>query len=614
MEVNVRKSLTFLIIMVVVIAVSAILADQIESSFGDVEVSIVEIPDSAGNTVVAKLFRPKIADASNPLPAVVNMHGYQNDKDVQGPFSIELARRGFVVLAPDALGHGDSQGGLNLMGWFADPAYVMGNETALAWLIEQPFVDASNIGVMGHSMGGMNAVKLPGLFPENVKGVVQQASSPGSPELPNLLMLQARYDEFLGFRENQLRTEDLTSSETRLAALGLEGPVEWDTTYGSFEDGTARRMAYIQMDHHLLPLMNKSVAEAVDWMRLSLMGGEEGQMWIEPTKQVFMWKEILGFVTLLGTMITMLPLTNLLISTKFFAPVAQPMPNRYIPDKGTWWKIATINALIGGILYPITTNYGAILGPIENWWGGFLKMEMANGVAAFFLVNAIVAFVLFLNWYRKAKKEGVTLYDVGVTYGEEKSKMDWGILGKTVLLGVILFFWMYLLTAISTWTIGQEFRFAWPYMRLFSNGDRVKYFFIYLIPALLFFLINGGIFLFGQARQPEHETPTKTQWMWWLKAVYAMVTGLFLIWAFQYLPWFFGGPGPGFEAYTFFRIDISQFTSMWPLMLFVYIPEFIILFWFMTWFYRRTGKIYLGALIVSSLATWFMTAGSIYLM
>ena len=152
----------------------------------------------------------------------------------------------------------------------------MGNETALAWLIEQPYVDAANIGVTGHSMGGMNAVKLPGLFPDNVKAVVQQASSPGSPELPNLLMLQARFDEFTGFRENQLRTEELTSSETRLAAMGLTEPMEWDTTYGSFEDGTARRMAFINMDHHLLPLQNKSVAETVEWFRLALAGrGEE---------------------------------------------------------------------------------------------------------------------------------------------------------------------------------------------------------------------------------------------------------------------------------------------------------------------------------------------------
>ncbi len=65
----------------------------------------------------------------------------------------------------------------------------------------------------------MNAVKMPALFPQNVKAVVQQASSPGSPELPNLLMLQARYDEFGGFRDNQLRTEPIVNSETRAAAL-----------------------------------------------------------------------------------------------------------------------------------------------------------------------------------------------------------------------------------------------------------------------------------------------------------------------------------------------------------------------------------------------------------
>jgi len=613
MEIKVRKNLIFLIVMVVVIAFSAIMADQIESGFGKSKVSIVRIKDPDGNIVVAKLFRPKEATASNPLPAVLNMHGYQNDKNVEDPFSVELARRGFVVLAPDALGHGDSGGGLNLGGWFTDPTYVMGNETALAWLIKQPFVDAEYIGVTGHSMGGNNAVKLPALFPENVKAVVQQASDPGSPELPNLLMLQARYDEFLGFRDNQLRTEPIVNSETRAAALGLTPPLEWDTTYGSFSDGTARRMAYINMDHHLLPLMNKSVAEAADWFRLALKDGDGGSMWIEPTKQIFMWKEIFGFITLIGTMVTMLPVTNLLLTTKFFAPVAQPVPGRYVASKKDWWKLATINMLIGGILYPLATQYGGIGGKLETWipWA---KMEMANGVAAFFLANAVVCFILFIGWFRKKKKEGITLYDMGVTYGEEKNKMDWGILGKTVLVAVILFLWMYLLTGLSQLTIGQEFRFAWPYMRLFSSGLRVKYFFIYLIPALLFFLINGGIFLFGQARMKQYKTPAKTQWIWWLKVVYAMVTGLFLWWCFQYLPWFLGGAVPGTETITIFQMDLSQFTSMWPLMLFVYVPEFIILFWFHTWFFRRTGKIYLGALMIASIATWFMTAGTIWLM
>jgi len=605
MEKNVRKNVIFLVILIVVIAFSAFMSYQYERDFGNVKVSLVEIMNSEGEIVVAKMFIPKIATVENPVPAIVNMHGYQNDKNVQDPFSIELAKRGFVVMAPDSLGHGDSGGGLNVGRWFADPTYVMGNEDALSYLITLPFVQGDKIGVMGHSMGGMNAVKLPGLFPENVQAVVQQASSPGSPELPNLMMLQARYDEFAGFRENQLRTEDLTSSETRLAALGLEGPIEWDTTYGSFEDGTARRMVFINMDHHLLPLMNKSVAEAVLWMNEALRNGDGGPMWSDPTVQTFMVKELFGLVTLLGTLITMLPITSLLLTTKFFGPVGQPMPERYHAKKGKWWLFATINMLIGGILYPLTTQFGGVGNRVTGWIP-FLKMEMANGVAVFYLANAIVAVILFTIWFTGQKKEGLTMYDMGVTFGEEKNKLDWGIIGKTVLLGAILFLWMLLFVGLFQWGLGQEIRFAWPYMRQFSEPRRVGYFFIYLIPALLFWLINGGVFLFGQIRQKKFDSPAKTQWLWWLKNLYAMVTGLFLVWCLQYLPWILNGPGPGFEV-----LGLPQFSGMWPLMLIVYIPLFIIMIWFLTWFYRKTGKIYLGSLMVAAITIWFMAAGSL---
>lgn len=608
MNKEIRKNVIFLAILIMVIFFSALMSNLIERDFGRVEVSKIKIMTAQGEIVVAKMFKPKIATADNPVPAILNMHGYQNDKNVQDPFSIELAKRGFVVMAPDSIGHGDSSGNLDIMSWFVDPGYVMGNEDALAYLITLPFVKPDKIGVMGHSMGGMNAVKLPGLFPENVIAVVQQASSPGSPELPNLLMLQARYDEFQGFRENEFRTENLTSNEGRLAALGLDSVINWDTTYGDFSEGTARRMAFINMDHHLLPLMNKSVAEAVIWMNEALRDGNGGSMWSDPTSQTFMIKEIFGFVTLIGTLITMLPITNLLLKSKFFGPVAQPLPDRYHAPKKKWWLFATINMLIGGILYPLTTQYGGVGNRITGWIP-FLKMEMANGVAAFYLANAIVATILFIIWFRGQKKEGLTMYDMGVTFDENENKLDWGIIGKTVLVGFILFMWMYLFVGFFQWSMGQEIRFAWPYMRLFSEPTRVGYFFIYLIPALLFWLINGGIFLFGQIRQKELATPSKTQWIWWLKNLYAMVTGLFLVWCFQYLPWILNGPGPGFEV-----VGLPQFTSMWPLMLIVYIPLFIVMIWFLTWFYRKTGKIYLGALMVAAITIWFLTAGSIIAM
>lgn len=606
MSTEVRKQVKWLVLCVVVLLFSILMSSWIQGDFGKVEVSTVNIMTPDGEVMAAKVFKPYIATPDNPQAAVINMHGYQNDKGAQDPASVELARRGFVVIAPDALGHADTTGGI---AW-GTPG---GNQYIVEYAIGLPFVDAENIGVMGHSMGGMNAVQLPALFPDNIKGIAQQASEPGSPELPNVLMLQAKYEEFEGFREGQFVTTDLINNPDRLAKLGLTEPAQWDTTYGNVEDGTLRRMAYIPIDHHLLPLMNKTNAEVVDWFRITLKGGDGGPMWIEPTSQIFMWKEIFGFIAMLVLLISLLPLTNLLLASKYFSSVSQPMPTGYIPNKKVWWKVATINVLLGAIIYPVTTNWGGIGGKIE-FILPFMKLEMGNGVAAFFFVSALVGAIMFYFWYRKAAKtEGVTMYDMGMSFDKKKTVLDWNILGKTAFVGFVLFMWMYVLTALSQNLLGMEIRFGWPYFRQFHTMERAGYFVLYLIPALMFFLVNGGIFLFGQARLAEYETPKKTQWMWWVYTVYAMVAGLFLVWLFQYLPWFLGA-GPGFEITGITGNLLMQIsTSMWPLMLFVYIPEFLILYWFLVWFFRKTGKIYLGAIIIASIATWFLAAGSILL-
>jgi len=143
----------------------------------------------------------------------------------------------------------------------------------------------------------------------------------------------------------------------------------------------------------------------------------------------------------------------------------------------------------------------------------------------------------------------------------------------------------------------------WPFMREFS-AVRSGYFWIYLIPALLFFLFNGGIFLFGQAHPKDFVSPAKTQHIWGFKNCLAAVAGFAVLWAFQYLP-FLVSTAPGFEL-----IGISLFSGMLPLLLFVYIPEFIVLIFILTWFYRKTGKIYRGSFMITSLAIWFLTAGT----
>lgn len=42
-----------------------------------------------------------------------------------------------------------------------------------------------------------------------------------------------------------------------------------------------------------------------------------------------------------------------------------------------------------------------------------------------------------------------------------------------------------------------------------------------------------------------------------------------------------------------------------------HVPQFLPLLFLLTWFYRRTGKIYLGSLMVAAISVWFLAAGSV---
>ncbi len=592
-----RKDVLFLVICVALIAFSAGMARGIETDFGKVDVRTVRFTTPDGYGMAAKLYRHKAATPDNPMPGVLALHGYQNDKETAAAGAIELARRGFVVLAIDHLGHGDSDG-------YLDWQTASGANTGYLYLKSLPFVDASNLGIMGHSMGAMNTVILGTLNPDH-RALNPQCGPPGSPELHNLLLTQARYEEFRIFREEQLTVEPLKNHPNRIEAFGLEsGPVEWNVTYGDFEDGTARQAALVNTVHPGVTHSSVAVSKMLWWMQQALKGGQVDAYWIPEDNLIFLWKEILTFTAMLVSLVSMIPLTNILLGTKFFAAVAGPLPDRYAATGSDWWKLAVVNIVIAGVTYPPLTALGGIGGKIRPLVP-FLKLEMTNGAVAWFLANAIINAVLLYFWYRKNHKErGITMYDLGVSFDKEKTVLDWQAIGKTALVAVILFSWLYTLVEISQWLWGIEFRFLWPFMRQFSPR-RFGYFWIYLILSLPFFLFNLGTFLFGQARQREYETSAKTQVIWWLKNCVNGLLGLVIVWLVQYLPYFLN-IGPGFEV-----MGLPQYSQMWPLMLFIFVPEYIVLFFFMTWFYRRTGKIYLGALMGASLAMWFSVAGTV---
>jgi dienelactone hydrolase len=114
-------------------------------------------------------------------PAVLALHGHGSGKlDVVGlpetlqqrmrvrafnyDYGRQLARRGYVVLAPDARGFGELGGGKNTCQWLARNAFMVGSTLkglrvfdairALDYLETRPEVDPDRIGCVGLSWGG----------------------------------------------------------------------------------------------------------------------------------------------------------------------------------------------------------------------------------------------------------------------------------------------------------------------------------------------------------------------------------------------------------------------------------------------------------------------------
>jgi len=148
----------------------------------------------------AKLFRPNLATMENPLPGVVFIHGYQNNRESGDAYNIEMAKRGFVVLGIDAIGRGNSDVPNDL----EDPNFddTFGTRTSMKYFRSLPFVKKESVGIMGHSMGAKFAYHV-ALEDPSINAVIIIGSAydkRASFENPkNMLMIIGELDEFRDF-------------------------------------------------------------------------------------------------------------------------------------------------------------------------------------------------------------------------------------------------------------------------------------------------------------------------------------------------------------------------------------------------------------------------------
>ena len=491
-----------------------------------------------------------------------------------------------------------------------------GGTAAYAALVAMDNVDPTRLGVSGHSMGTWSswsvAAAFSGMTDENGADISPKATVLQCGELfrdsvydteaisfNNVLLLQAIYDEFSYFRDYKKFVDDtVLHSELRAEFLGCDvADAAWDTTFGSFEDGTARRMELLETNHRLTTHDAAGLAVALDWFDEAL--GLDTQL--ASNDHAAMTKEWLVFGAMLLAIGAMIPLMELLLTLPFFVSVAQPLPAAEgILPKRKWRKNAAITMFLAGATYPFMTQLGHGLFPFPE---GIFRMTIGNGFLCWYLLLIGIMIGTTAVSVKKAKKQGITLWHSLGLAGPGEEKINWALCGKSALLTACMIGMMYVLVALFETLFLLDFRFIWPFFKTFTPA-RFGQFLVYLPFFALFFALNNSKIFAGMRTAATYEKGAKGFFSCWWRSAMLMIGGVLVIVLIEYIP-FFMGIGPGADL-----LFSSTFGGPFMSILIVFVPQVLVFSVLCTYIYRRTGNVYTGAITVAAMAAWIITGGS----
>ncbi len=511
----------------------------------------------------------------------------------------------------------------------------MGGVAAYAVLATMDNVDPTRLGVSGHSMGTWASWTVSAVY----AGVTDEQGRDISPKATvlqcgelftndiydkspvfgndiyfnNVLLLQAKWDEFNYFRDYKNTVGDeLLTSPLRLSFLGTTGKAEWNTTYGNFADGTARRMELLYTNHRLTTHHKEGLATAINWFSNAFgnLPAYEGMPNArKSTDQTAMAKEWLVLAATLLAILSMMPLAGLLLQTRFFAEVAQPLPPGVeMKTRREWKKGAVTTILIAAFTYPFMTQLGQGLLPLPE---KIFRMTIGNGFVGWYSL-LIIIMILFTVFARKKAKRiekarnigpSHFWYNAGFAEAARPDRISWKLLGKGALLALCLTGFMYLQVVLYEKLFMLDFRFIWPFFKSFSLV-RLGQFCVYILFFAAFYVLNNSKIFAGLRTKGTYRPGFKGFMQCWLRYALVMVGGTLVVILIEYVP-FFAGFGPGADL-----LFGSTFGGPFMSLFIVFAPQVLVFSLIGTHFYRRTGNVFTGAMVIAILACWIVTGGS----
>ncbi len=388
-----RSATTSLVLGLGLVLVGGFMANTAQTAGGTVRVSTVSFPMANGQMETGLLYVPATASAKTPAPGVITIEGYINSVDTMDGFSIEMARRGAVVLDVNQSGQGGS----------APPvgATAFGAVPALSYLSHMSIVRQGDIGFIGHSMGGWASVLAAASSPTGYRSIALISSSvatppyeplPGTTTFPrNVAVIEADGSEFSTLMWGVPKGTDIPTSARLKAMFGTTDTVVPGHVYGSIADGTARVLYLNNGIHPGLTFDPNAIQQAVAWMQRTLPGTTA----LPATNQVWLWDEAGTFLALIGALLLLFGVGGLLLRTRFFRPLAKKMPENKSVHGIAWWVGAAVLAGIG----PLTFFWFQTWGQKQFPAGSIFPENILTGIVVWAVGDALIGGALFVLWH-----------------------------------------------------------------------------------------------------------------------------------------------------------------------------------------------------------------------
>ncbi len=580
---------------ILLVLLASLVTSLIQTSSGRVQIQDIKIPTQNGQWVVADLFKPRSATSDNPAPLVVVVPGFQRSKEALSNIALELARRGIVVISIDPYAQGGSSSSLSRLaattegyGMFAvvDYAYSTDNLN---------YIDKHRIAATGHSAGGNAAIRGANYFGREsqetgqpskldsvfVSGYVLTLTDQVLRDVrSNVGMSYAYYDE--GAYRNELKNGDMRHAPEALRLVNSGRAVDEEKIstvdlghyYGDIANRTLRVVNNERVLHPFQPYDTEATANQIEYFEKVFSMHSE----ISSHDQIWYWKEILSLLSLIAAMVALVPLARLLLETPFLQPLVHEIPEALPRPQGRgkilFWGLFTIGALIACFTYIPMAELSQVLfvaaSNREPTW--FFPQRMNNAVMLWAILNGLVGFLMFyvsFRYYGKAH---------GVKPAMWGTKTSLGELGRTFALALTLFSLYFFLLFALYYFFHVDYRFLFMGVRVFQPAELLllvmyaPFFFLFFLSNSL--RVNAGMRVAGD---PE--------WKSMLLAGSANSLGLFLIVIVQYV--------------TFVATGIVYWTDGWLYvnLLFAVVPMMFVLPYFNRYFFRMTGRIYLGPMV-----------------